>query len=286
MRQLTELLHQPHRSGYPSDYLLARLPRRRTLWRTSCPAGSGEESWQELDRELDWLYAQLEPHLRRELAPVLLLFELPRLLSALRFSEAREWRGVAESLRRSRLALPLRKIVARETPFPEKLRELGQYLSGFEPDWLGLARVWEEGGRVALEQTLVVGLLGAARREQPSGPVRDFIDRWADRQGVLRLAKAEHWQRELPRTPMDRRGARLRRALADRHPETADDPAGLERLLLGGMAREWRQRSRSGGRRERLLDYLWTCQLAARDCGVRQLEKLLGETRVKEETIL
>lgn len=286
MVPLAELLLKSRRAGYPTDYLLARLPRRRTLCRTSCPAGSGEEAQRELDRELAWLHSQLEPQLRRELAPALLFFELPRLLAALRFSEARDRQGVAECLRPSRLALPLRKILAREAPFPEKLRELGAYLAGFEPSLAGLAQIWEERGRVGLEQALAAGLWGAARREQPIGPVRDFLDQLADRQALLRLAKAERWQRELPGRDRSRRLSRLRRALAGRRPETAAEPAALDRWLLGELAREWQQRGRNGDRLERLLDYLWTCYLAARDCGVRHLEKLLGEARVKEETIL
>lgn len=283
---LAELLVHSRRAGYPSDYLLARLPSRRTLRRTSCPAGSGEEAQRELDRELAWLHSQLEPHLRRELAPALLFFEWPRLLEALRCSEARDRAGVAESLRASRLALPLRKILAREAPFPQKLRELGAYLAGFEPTLAGLAEVWEERGRVGLEQALTTGLWGAARREQPRGPIRDFIDRLADRQELLRLAKAERWQREIPPTDQSRRIRGLRRALVGRFSETAADPAALDRWLLRELAREWQLRGRNGGRLDRLLDYLWTCRLAARDCGVRHLEKLLGEARVKEETIL
>lgn len=286
MLQLVELLSRPRRAGYPTDYLLARLPGHRTLWRTSCPAGSGEESQRELDRELDWLHSQLEPQLRRELAPALLFFEQPRLLAALRFSEARDRQGIAESLRSSRLAPALLKILAREAPFPEKLRELGEYLAGFEPGLAGLARVWDERGRVGLEQALAAGLLAAARREQPTGPILDFLDRLADRQGLLRLVKAARWQREIPGLAQSRRISRLRRALAGRHPETASEPAALDRWLLTELAREWQHRGRNGDRLERLLDYLWTCHLAARDCGVRHLEKLLGEARVKEETIL
>jgi hypothetical protein len=283
---LADLLLKNRRAGYPTDYLLARLPRRRTLWRTSCPAGSGEDSQRELDRELDWLHRQLEPQLRRELAPALLFFELPRLLAALRFSEARDRPGVAASLRHSRLALPLRKILAREAPFPETVRELGAYLAGFDPGLAGLTQVWAEQGWASLEQALAGGLLAAARREHPAGPVRAFLDRLADRQELLRRVKAERWQREVPGRAQSRRISRLRRALADRHPETTNEPATLDRWLLSELAGEWRQRGRSGDRLERLLDYLWTCQLAARDCGVRHLEKLLGEERVKEETIL
>ncbi|HSH13893.1 MAG TPA: hypothetical protein VLA15_09090, partial [Desulfurivibrionaceae bacterium] len=198
MMPLVELLQKSRRAGYPSDYLLARLPRHRRLWRTSCPPGSGEESQRELERELDWLHSQMEPQLRQEMAPALLFFEMPRLLSALRFSEAGDRQGVVESLRRSRLAPPLRKILAGEAPFPEKLRELGLFLGGFEPSLAGLTRAWAERGRVGLEQALTAGLFAAAHREQPVGPVRDFLARLADRQELLRLAKAEHWQRQVP----------------------------------------------------------------------------------------
>lgn len=286
MMQLAELLYKPRRSGYPTDYLLARLPRRRTLWRTSCPAGSGEESRRELDRELDWLHGQLEPRLRLELAPVLLFFELPQLLAALRFSEAGDRQGLTDALRRSRLAPLLLKILAREVPFPEKLQALGAYLAGFAPGLAGLAQVRDERGRVGLEQALAAGLLAAARREQPIGPIRDFLDRMSDRQELLRLAKAERWQRQVPECGRSRRISRLHRNLVVRHPETALDPAALDRLLLSQLAGEWRRRGRGGSGMEKLLDYLWTCRLAARDCGVRHLENLLGEERVKAETIL
>lgn len=286
MHRLAELLRPPRRAGFPVAYLLARLPSRRACWLTSCPGGSGEEARLEVERELEWLHTQLEPRLHRELAPLLIFFELPHLLAALRFSEVGDRNGVETSLRCTRLAPVVGKILARSSPFPEKLAELGGYLGGLDACLAGLAQAWRQGGRVYLEQTLSGGLLVAARREQPTGPVRDLLDRLADRQGLLRLAKAERWQRQGEGKAGDPRLLRLRRVMAGRHPETAAEPAALDRLLLTEMAKEWQRRGRSGSGLERLLDYLLTCRLAARDCGVRSLENLLGETRVKEETIL
>jgi len=64
------------------------------------------------------------------------------------------------------------------------------------------------------------------------------------------------------------------------------DPAALDHRLLTIMARDWQNRRRTTGRLEQLLDYLWTCYLIARDCGVRHLTELLGKERVAEEVIL
>ena len=94
MSPLVELLHPYPAPGFPDDYLLARLARRRAVRLASCPAGTGEEARRELDRELDWFHGQLEPELRRQLAPVLLYFELPALLAALRFMRAMDRRAL------------------------------------------------------------------------------------------------------------------------------------------------------------------------------------------------
>lgn len=282
MKRLAELLQAPRRPGFPADFLLARLPNRRAMRATSCPAGSGEEARRERDRERGWLYGRLEPELRRDLAPVLLFFELPALLAALRFAAAGDRCGAGACLRAGHLAPELQRILTSESVFPERLRRLGELLAAYDPGLAGLEATWRQLGLPGLELALDAGLLAAARREQPAGPIRDFLDRLAERRELLRLVKAERWQRRLPAARAPRR-ALLHRSLS---PAAAGDPAALDRLLRAEQTREWQRRGRSGGPLERLLDYLWVCEQSARDCGVRSLENLLGETRVKAETVL
>jgi hypothetical protein len=278
MPRLLELLRPARGPGYPGDYLLARLARRRIYWLESCPPGSGDEARHKLEQELDWLQEQLEPELRGQLAPALLFFELPALLAALRHNEAGDHRGALACLARSRLSREIRQILARERPYPQTLQELGERLTPLGASMAGLARIRREMGRAGLEQALWSGLLEAGRREQRRGPVRDFIDQLADRQERLRLAKAERWPGKvaLPQRPGH---------LSHPHRVKSGEPAALDHRLLTGMFRDWQQRRRSGGRLEQLLDYLWTIYLATRNCGVRHLTELLGEDRAARETI-
>jgi len=283
---LVELLRPIRSGGYPIDYLLARLPTRRAGLLTSCPGGGGREARRELDRELDWFHGQLEPVSRRQLAPVLLFFELPGLLAALRFREAGDRSGVTACLKSSRLHRTIREILGTEGSGPETLKELGRILASLNPSLAGLERFRRERGRAGLEQAIVSGLLSAARREHPAGPIRDFLDQLAARQDLLRQAKAEKWPGKVSL-------AWRTRQIHDRsqhrffgQPAWEDDPDTLDRRLLAVLARDWRRRSRTGGRLEQLLDYLWTCYLVARDCGVRQLTELLGGERVAAEVIL
>ncbi len=286
MSPLVELLSQTRRPGFPADYLLARLARRQADRLESCPAGTGQEARRELDRELDWFHGQLEPELRRQLAPVLLYFEMPALLAALRFSESMDQGATRSSLASSRLNRKLRELLNRDLPFPEKLRELGKRLAPFDPSLAHLDRIRRERGRQGLEQALADGLLAAGRREQPAGPIRETLDRLAEHRKLLRLAKAKDRQSG-PNPPgtTGRLTPRLR-LLVRRHQELLTDPVGFDHLMLNDLTRDWRRRSRTGGRLEKLLDYLWTCQLVARDCGVRQLTELLGEERVAAAVIL
>lgn len=278
MPALVELLRPPGRAGFPAAYLQARLAGRRARWLESCPPGSGDEARLLLQGELDWLDTQLEPESRRQLAAALLFFELPALLAALRYKEVGDRSGIMACLEYSRLHPGIREILIRDRSYPETLRELGEKLAPWAESLAGLAKIRRRQGRAGLEQALTAGLLTAARREHPGGPVRDFLDQLASRQELLRLAKAKRWPGRIA-TPKP-----THRQLA-RQPADGNDPAALDRRLLGVMTRDWRRR-RTGSRLEQLLDYLWTIYLATRDCGVRHLADLLGEERVAAETIL
>ena len=292
MNRLVDLLATVRQDGYPTDYLLARLRFRTRVFADRCPAGRGEEAWQELQKEYGWLFRQMNVGLRHELAPVFFYFELRNFFAALRFSAGSDRSGLNATLAASLLGPQLQAMLKKEQAFPAKLKELGNFLGRYGEGFSRLDEVWGRGGLNCLETSLFNGFVMIIKREQPPRAVGDFLARLLDRRNLLLLAKQQRWQLANSLLPADDHPALVRRRLGRylaqlnrQEPGLVDEPTRLDNLLLRTLLRDCRRLARTSQPLAMLLAYLYSCWQTAGDCGVRGLAPLLGDARIEAELV-
>jgi len=292
MKTLTDLLYKPRQDGYPVDFLLARLGSRLAGFSSRCPIGGGEATWQELQQEYSWLYSCMGLGFRRELSAVFLCFELRNIHSAIRFAKAGDKTGIESVLRSSLLSRDLKGIFLNTDNPLLIIRKLSADLSSLDKGFAGLERIYLDNGLPVLEKAVLDSFLSAAIREGLSDLTTCFLLRFTEKRNLMVLAKEKRWGLEniLPAFTESREALRFlerkSRVINGMNPGAAEDPARMDNLLIGKMARDFRRYSRSGQALAKLLDYILSCYIAARNCGVKGIEPLLGNVRTGVETVL
>lgn len=319
MREAAFLI-EPAREGYPTDYLLSRIGRRRrdlvTDWEAAgapdaqaiaerpfpAPGTTAGEARARMHREYRWVYLQMNRDLREIFAPFFLWHELRTILTALRFLRAGARERVAALLETSLLGERVQRVLrGEEKPFNgrdalselvesdrRRLREMGT--------WYG-----ERKGREYEERFLALHLERTSRLKLH--PVlREFFGRLIDHENLLALAKQLHWKLREPQAfisggtipekrlekALDAAGenepARLLRSLPGLGALSAL-PDDLEHLLLRRLGEEVRRLGWEPLGIGSILAYLWECRTAVLNAGLLQHAAPLGEEALKAELI-
>ena len=299
------LLKPVPEAGPPQDYLLARVRCRRSQLDLSggsdpWPGQTPEEGVQAACR---WVFERMNPSLSRHLRPYLELIAAQSLIHALRLSRAEKRERLGHLLQRSLLHPLLQKQLLAATSFEALTVFLEQWLAPQCPAMSGLVTTYQAQGPGGLEEQLEAGLLGRSVAAARSRPVRRLLTWLVDRRNLLTLAKYRRWQVEqdpplLPGGTVS--GVRLQRLwrlhdtawldlAARRIPGFAEppdaDPRSIEMCLLQGISKDLRRLGRDPLGPGVLVDYLWRCQIAARNRALflnlgEEQDELLNETLV------
>ena len=303
---MTPLLLKPApETGPPQDYLFARVRYRRSLLDLSgasdpWPGLTPEEGVQGACR---WVFERMSPSLSRHLRPYLEVLAGQSLIHALRLSRAEKREPLGHLLQRSLLHPLLQKQLLAATSIEPLTLFLEQWLVPECPAMSGLLKTYKTQGPGGLEEQLEAGLLSRSVGAARSGPVRRLLTWLVDRRNLLTLAKYRRWQVE--QAPPLLAGGTVSRVrllrwwrlhdsawldLAARRisgfAEPPDaDPRAIERSLLHGISKDLLRLGREPLGPGVLVDYLWRCQIAARN---RALFLNLGEEReeILNETLV
>jgi len=279
------LLQWPESDGYPRDYLLSRLRvRRRDLLSASAAQIAGptseEGGWTAFRRECAWVFRQMEVAWRRDFAPLLVTWEIPVLLRAVRFIRQGD-RSMLEALfRHSLLSRQWQTELGRCRDGAEAAAAVTAALSEESPALGGVEAIYRREGGRRFEQELVERFLGAPCRGRPLAVVGAYFRAVIDSRNLLRLAKHQRWNLEAPALldggeltveELDALwrqrdlAAVMRRAAAWAGAVEPKAWGSLSVLLERGMLRRARLWGSDPLQAGVVLDYLCRCRLRARN---------------------
>jgi hypothetical protein len=290
-----QLLRESETAGAPDDYLFARIRCRRATLDTS-----GRGSWsgpaeprQALRAEYAWVYHQLNRRMRLRLQPFFEYAELRTLVIALRYLAAEEHSAKRAQLQLSLLHPKLQQLLLGTEQVTAVVSRLEQLLAADYPYFAGLLKIYLHQGPGGLEQALLGGALQQGVRRSSCRPVRELLVYLLDMRNLLAVYKHLHWQ--VATAPPLLAGGSLELALYEKIRVAGDlsgllellrkragqpgDPeaVGVENFLIQGLAAQLRRAGRDPLQLGLLLDYLWRCQLAARNRGLRLSEVNFAE---------
>lgn len=298
-----KLLRTLEDRGYPADYLLARIRKRRGAliadWRPLLSAApllgpsprqgiagwTEEDIWGNLLREFSWLYSQMNGALRETFAPLFLFFELRTIFLSLRNRGAGKFERIPGLLEHTLLAESPRRVLAGRGEIAVAVRELqGAFLS-LSPRFLRLEERYRESGMRGFEEELTCRVLEEVRAMEPPPPVGGFFERLIDMRNIMAVSKQFRWQVRTP--PRFLKGGRYSRATLEGAFAAGEagevnaiirrfsgmevnlsDAVAVEHALLKGMTLFLRREGRYPLGAGLILDYLWRSSLEARNLGI------------------
>lgn len=290
--RIRTLLRDDVRSGYPREFVLARLRGRRAALAgvPVAPAPhdqrADERIWGGFLGELGWLFRAMDRRLREETAPLFMLFEIKTIVLCLRNAELDRTEVQRHLLDRSLLSASLRGILAQRRHVGATVAALGGALGGVSGAFLDLDARYFETGLKGCEDALMRVYLEAVAGAKVPAPTRHFLHRFIDLRNLMALYKHQRWDIKGPIILI--RGGTIETAVF-REVVVHEDRADLDRLIaratgiqLTGAASELAVESRLmrafGSelrrlRRERgpawaVPEYMWSAYAHARNQAV------------------
>lgn len=284
-----ELLQGVEDRGCPADYLLARIRGRRARliedWQPFLsaplpPQYLEEAVWEMLLRELAWVYWRMNGNLRGVFAPLFQYLELRTLFLCLRNKAASEQQKVESLLSLSLLSRKLKGRLVKSEDVLAAVAGVEEVLAAADRSFKGLGKIYAQEGPRAFEQAVTDRFLRHTVGAGPHPALGRFFGYLIDSRNVLGLYKRLRWGVKAP--PAFLAGGRLREVLL-RQVWEQKDLSGLDRLisrltgtgpkvgakveqaLLTGMTRMLRRGGRDPLQVGVILDYLWRCQVEARN---------------------
>ena len=189
---------------FPAEYLVSRLRgrRRKRLERRHALQGgmdggvwpSEEAIEEERDREIHWLYRQLNHPTAKALGPLFLLLELRRFVNWLRQREGGGGLGDDGFYPLSLFADPLRRELKEQHTAAEALLSLEKRVVPVLPAMRGISRAYGQKGLLAVEQQMTAALLALGATRGRATPMGDLCRRLIDFGNLMRLVKAWLWK--------------------------------------------------------------------------------------------
>jgi hypothetical protein len=318
------LLQRVDDSGYPVEYLAARISVRRSFltsdWQLfldaddpldAIPKGnflagsddrSTEGMWKSLLGEYRWIYRQMDNGARKDFAPYFTWQELKTVVLCLRNMLARENGKILEILEFSLLSQNVKHILAYGEDPPAAVARLEVDFALMSTVFCGMAETFHARGAGGLEQWLNDTWLEWVCGTSLQPVLRDFCSSLVDFRNLMELYKRIRW--EMPEAARFLRGGRLgRTSLADalgagertviadllcRFPGAegdADPSASPEHYLLRGITRRLRGQSRELSGYGLIIEYLWLVYLETVNMGILLETGKLNRQNAAEELV-
>jgi len=319
------ILQSTERTGYPSEYLLARLSGRRayfikdwdhllhshdpyeslrgTKYPTSMTLHSKGDVWKSLSKEHSWIYLQMNSGLRDVFQPYFVYAELKTLLTYLRYNTQNG--STAETERLLTFSLLSDKV----KDMMKSIKHLPIFLESFEKSFLlsarlssPLVRVLLKEGLTGVEQTLKIITFTWIMNLDLHPVMERFFTVTADLKNIMIACKHLRWR--ITSKPVFFEGGKIRKSVFLKIIESGDvseivqfihrytgerpqEPAlsHIECVLLKSMTKQIRTMAREHPDSGPILDYLWRCYLEALNISIILYGQEIESTLIKNELI-
>ena len=320
-----KILKSTERSGYPSEYLLARLSGRRAYfmkdldrllyshdpykalremkYAASVTSQTKGDVWKILLREYCWVYLQMDRGLRKVFQPYFVYAELKTLLTCLRYKTQKGSTSEIEHL----LTFSLLSDDVKD--MMKTVQDLPLLLKTFEKKFLlpaglsaGLARLFLKEGLAGVEQRLTVITFSWIMNRDLHQAMKCFFTLTADLKNIMTAWKHLRWS--IMSEPVLFQGGRIRKSLLLKiignreisemirfiHHYTGVIPqepslSHIEHVLLTGMTKQTRTLARAYPEIGPVLDYLWRCSLEAMNISMVLYGQEIDSAVIKSELI-
>lgn len=281
------LLNECTRSGYPPDYLMARI--RGSL--DGYVAGAQTDGstfqaddaviWDAAVKARRWIYLQMESNLREALAPLFIHFELRTMILCLRILEGKQDDSKMINLTQSLLAEGIKKMFLSPALPVEVLGKVEKFMRNSVLAMDGLVTSYVEGGMQGCEKFVRKQFLERVVVVSGCPEVVGLFRKIIDQKNIVTLAKSLRWKIDSSSGLIS--GGYLRMRKADQLPTQATlekmvqrftggsrvtaaelHPLNLEPLLHDHLAHTVAGRVRSGDPVECCMGYIWQTFVVAR----------------------
>lgn len=201
------MLKENIKSGYPFEFLIARLRNRiNSLITTIAYLKGNLESQSDFDwngynltfqREYVKLYFSIEEKERVLLRNLFIIFEIRNLISLIRYAFYERKEEIKEIFKKSLLSDEIRVIFLRDDSFKKKLENLSYHLGQINKELPNILNTFDEESFRSFEENFTKAILEGLVRDKKNIPeVRDFIKRFIDFINLNGLSKANYWNSE------------------------------------------------------------------------------------------
>ena len=320
------LLQSPEGSGYPAEYLIARLQARRASFvkewddiisgpvtvETMLPAYYGdlvaeyakESVWKRMLKEYRWVYLQMNRGLRNMFRPFFLYSEIKTIVWCLRHKIEKESNTETEDLLLfSLLSKEVKDVLKKEADLSLLLEEFEKkYLSSMSGA-AGLKEIFEKEGLKGVEEKLVNGFINQIIALKLHPVLHSFFVYLIDKQNIITLCKYERW--DIKTDPLFIPGgsiseSMLRKAVQDGgmspiirlvHQRTGisvKEPgvSEIENTLFAALTKYLRVKAREGSGPGLLLDYLWKIYIEALNFSILLYGRGFDKVTLRKELVI
>jgi len=319
-----DLLQQPVEQGYPEEYLLARIKGRRSglvrdwnalIFEQEIGAASphlqtdrdqasaaSDRIWEELLEEYEWVYRQMDRHLRKVFAPYFLHAEVRTIILCLRRIQDSASGVISELLNHSLLSRGIKDVLLQGDNLQSVLKSIERLFSDWSKDFSGLSDVLEHDGLRGVEQRLAETTLMVIARSVLHPPLKAFFIRLIDARNIMSIFKYVRFERaaephvqhggSFPNLKLRSIMAKgditaLRGTIREATGIVLDklEPMQVERALYQGITRWLRRAGREPFGAAPILDYLWRCSIEAMNLSVLHHARGLERDLVTAELV-
>lgn len=311
--------------GYPTPYLMARLRGRRIHfiqdWENilsavnpfdalyTTPYGdlisehAQEGIWKRFLKELQWVYLQMNRHMKDIFHPFFLFCELKTIIMCLRHRlENRTAGDIADLLIFSVLSEKVKGLLRKKEELPVIIDIFAKEFLPPAYNTRRLQDIFSQEGLKGVEEEIISECIGEIKKTDLHPVIEDFFSYIVDMRNILVLYKYMKWTvkhdpifiqgghitiASLKGAVRTKKNSGVERFIRQRTGKVIQNPtaSGIEHTLLSDLTRRIRFNSRSSDITQ-ILDYLWKIYIEARNLSILSYGSVLERETLREELVI
>jgi hypothetical protein len=320
-----DLLQHHEDSGYPTEYLIARIRGRRVYlvrdWNsilfsegapeTLLPAyyrelfseHSKEAAWKRMLKEFKWVYLQMNTDLRDIFLPFFIYSEAKTIALCLRYKSGKETgTDVEDLLSFSLLSKQVKETFKKEADMPLLLDEFERKFLSSSDRPAGLGETFSKNGLKGVEEELTNGFIEEMINSKPHPVIKYFFVILTDIKNIIALYKHARWN--IGTHPVFIRGGSISGPDLMKTAEGGKldgvarliykltavsiqelNISGVESTLYSFLTKKIRTRAREDSDIALLLDYLWKLRIEAQNLSVVLYSRGIEGKDIRKELV-